>query len=135
MVWFAVARHMTAAKNGVSAKTLHRILGLVSYQTVWAMLDRFRSATVRPGRDRLAGEVEVNELFIGGVKPGKRGRGAEGEALVAVALGLSTKGSAPDSVCECPSILAFSATYKSTSANLTTLVGDRDPFWIARPAE
>jgi hypothetical protein len=79
---------MTAAKNGVSAKTLHRILGLGSYQTAWAMLHRFRSAMVRPGRDRLAGEVEVNELFIGGVKPGKRGRGAEGKALVAVAVEL-----------------------------------------------
>lgn len=88
VVWFAVAWHMTAAKNGVSAKTLHRILGLGSYQTAWAMLHRFRSAMVRPGRDRLAGEVEVNELFIGGVKPGKRGRGAEGKALVAVAVEL-----------------------------------------------
>ena len=73
VVWFAVAWHMTGAKNGVSAKTLHRILGLGSYQTAWVMLHRFRSAMVRPGRDRLAGEVEVNELFIGGVKPGKRG--------------------------------------------------------------
>jgi len=88
VVWFAVAWHMTAAKNDVSAKTLHRILGLGSYQTAWAMLHRFRSAMVRSGRDRLAGEVEVNELFIGGVKPGKRGRGAEGKALVAVAVEL-----------------------------------------------
>jgi hypothetical protein len=32
-------------------------------------------------------------MFIGGLKPGKRGRGAEGKALVAVAVeGLSPKG-------------------------------------------
>lgn len=86
--WFAVAWHRTAAKNGVSAKTRHRILGLGSYQTVWAVRHRFRSARVRPGRDRLAGEVEVNERFIGGVQPGKRGRGAAGKALVAVAVEL-----------------------------------------------
>jgi len=92
-VWFAAAWSMTSAKNGVSAKTLHRLLGFGSYQTAWSMLHRFRVAMVRPARDRLAGEVEVNEMFIGGLKPGKRGRGAEGKALVAVAVELlSPKG-------------------------------------------
>jgi transposase-like protein len=40
---------------------------------------------VRPGRDRLPGTVEVDETFIGGPRPGKRGRGAEGKVLVLVA--------------------------------------------------
>jgi transposase-like protein len=40
---------------------------------------------VRPGRDRLAGTIEVDETYIGGEKPGKRGRGAEGKALVLIA--------------------------------------------------
>lgn len=87
-VWFAVAWQMTCAKNGVSAKTLQRLLGFGSYQTVWAMLHRFRTAMVRPGRDRLSGVVEVDETYIGGVKPGKRGRGAAGKVLVAVAVEL-----------------------------------------------
>ena len=92
-IWFAAAWHMTSAKNGVSAKTLHRLLGFGSYQTAWTMLHRFRTAMVRPGRDRLAGDVEVDETFIGGIRPGKRGRGAEGKALVAVAVeSLSPKG-------------------------------------------
>ena len=85
-IWFAAAWYVTSAKNGVSAKTLHRLLGFGSYQTAWTMLHRFRTAMVRPGRDRLAGEVEVDETFIGGVKAGKRGRGAQGKALVAVAV-------------------------------------------------
>ena len=88
MVWFAAAWYMTSAKNGVSAKTLHRLLRLGSYQTAWTMLHRFRAAMVRPGRDSLTGEVEVNEIFIGGIRPGKRGRGAEGKTLVAVAVEL-----------------------------------------------
>jgi hypothetical protein len=37
---------------------------------------------VRPGRDRLQGIVEVDEIFIGGPRPGKRGRGAQGKVLV-----------------------------------------------------
>lgn len=41
---------------------------------------------VRPGRDRLSGMVEVDETYIGGEKPGKRGRGAAGKALVLVAV-------------------------------------------------
>jgi transposase-like protein len=40
---------------------------------------------VRPGRDRLTGIVEVDETYIGGERPGKRGRGAAGKALVIVA--------------------------------------------------
>jgi transposase-like protein len=88
MVWFAAAWYMTCAKNGVSAKTLHRFLGFGSYQTAWTMLHRFRTAMVRPGRDALTGKVEVNEIFVGGIRPGKRGRGAEGKTLVAVAVEL-----------------------------------------------
>ena len=92
-IWFAAAWYVTTAKNGVSAKTLHRLLGFGSYQTAWTMLHRFRTAMVRPGRDRLAGEVEVDETLIGGIKAGKRGRGAHGKALVAVAVeSLNPKG-------------------------------------------
>ena len=85
-VWFASAWYMTTQKNGVSAKTLHRLLGFGSYQTAWAILHRFRSAMGHLGRDRLSGNVEVDETLIGGVHAGKRGRGAVGKALVAVAV-------------------------------------------------
>lgn len=89
-VWFAAAWFMTSSKNGVSAKTLHNLLGFGSYQTAWAMLHRYRSAMVRPGRSRLSGLVEVDETYIGGTKAGKRGRGAAGKALVLVAVELRT---------------------------------------------
>jgi hypothetical protein len=42
---------------------------------------------VRPGRDRLSVTVEVDEIFIGGERPGKRGRGAEGKASLVHVLG------------------------------------------------
>ncbi len=41
---------------------------------------------VRPGRDRLAGRVEVDETYVGGQQEGTRGRGAEGKTLVLVAV-------------------------------------------------
>lgn len=90
-VWFAAAWYITSARNGVAAKTLHRLLGFGSYQTAWAMLHRFRAAMVRPDRNLFTGVVEINEMFIGGLKPGKRGRGAEGKSMVAVEL-LTPKG-------------------------------------------
>jgi transposase-like protein len=43
---------------------------------------------VRPGRDRLSGTVQTDEIYIGGRKPGKRGRGATGKALVVIMVEL-----------------------------------------------
>lgn len=85
-VWFAAAWFVTSQKDGASALGLQRVLGLGSYETAWAMLHRLRSAMVRPGQDKLAGGVEVDETAIGGVKPNKRGRGAAGKTLVAVGV-------------------------------------------------
>lgn len=85
-MWFRAFWWVAGQKNGASALGLKRILGLGSYQTAWAWLHKMRSAMVRPGRDRLGGLVEVDESYVGGEKSGKRGRGAEGKALVAVAV-------------------------------------------------
>ena len=71
---------------GVSAKGLAPVLGVDRYMTVWTWLHKLRVAMVRPGRDRLSGTVEVDETYIGGPRPGKRGRGAEGKCLVLVAV-------------------------------------------------
>ena len=40
---------------------------------------------VRPGRDCLAGAIEVDETYVGGPEEGKRGRETETKAIVAVA--------------------------------------------------
>jgi len=87
-VWFAAAWYMTCAKNGVSAKTLHRTLGFGSYQTAWTMLHRFRTAMVRPGRHPLGGTVEVDETYVGGVETGVHGRQTETKSIVVVAVEL-----------------------------------------------
>jgi transposase-like protein len=83
--WFEAAWHLTTAKNGFSAKTFERTLG-VSYRTAWAMLQRYRISMVRSERSRLVGGVEVDETFIGGVKQGgKRGRGSS-KSIVVIAV-------------------------------------------------
>lgn len=83
--WFQVAWHVCEQKNGISALGLQRAMGFGSYRTAWEWLHRMRMVMVFPSRDRLRGEVEVDETFIGGVSPGKRGRGAAGKTLVLMA--------------------------------------------------
>ena len=85
-LWFAAAWQMTSQKRGVSALGVQRSLGLGSYQTAWAMLHRYRAAMVRPGRERLAGHVEVDEGYVGGVESGVGGRKTETKAIVAIAV-------------------------------------------------
>ncbi len=63
-VWFAAIWYITNQKHGVSALGLQRVLGLGSYETAWAMLHRLRRAMVRPERERLHGEVEIDETYL-----------------------------------------------------------------------
>lgn len=85
-VWLEAIWHITEQKHGANALGLQRILGFGSYHTAWRWLHRLRRAMVRPGRDRLRGTVEVDETYIGGTRPGKPGRGAEGKAIVLIAV-------------------------------------------------
>jgi transposase-like protein len=81
-IWFRTIWWLTGQKNGASALNLQRMLGLGSYPTAWAWLHKLRRAMVTPGRNCLSGIIEADEIYIGGEKPGKRGRGSEGKALV-----------------------------------------------------
>jgi len=85
-LWFRAMWQVTSQKYGANALGLQRVLGLGSYHTAWEWLHRLRRAMVRAGRDRLSGTVEVDESYVGGERSGKRGRGAAGKALVAVAV-------------------------------------------------
>jgi len=85
-VWFRIIWHVTSQKYGTNALGIQRVFGLGSYRTAWTLLHKLRRAMVRPGRDRLSGIVDIDETYIGGKKSGKRGRGAEGKALIFVAV-------------------------------------------------
>ena len=82
---------VTNSKAGTSALTLQRLLGLGSYQTAWAWLHKLRRAMVRPGRDRLSGEVEVDETLLGGLG-GAHGQSTATKALIVVAAEVVGRG-------------------------------------------
>lgn len=84
--WFKAMWWFTTRKSGVNAVNLKELLGLGSYQTAWAWLHKLRRCTIRQGREPLSGQVEVDEFFIGGQQPGKRGRGADGKTIVLAAV-------------------------------------------------
>ena len=84
-VWFRAMWWVTTQKNGASALGLQRVLGLKSYETAWTWLHKLRRAMVRPGRDLLTGQVEVDEAYAGGEEEGLPGRLNLKKALIVVA--------------------------------------------------
>lgn len=63
--WLTAIWMIANAKNGVSSYEIHRSIG-VTQKTAWFMLHRIRLAMQSESFDRMDGEVEVDETFIGG---------------------------------------------------------------------
>lgn len=85
-LWFHAIWHVVSQKDGASALGLQRVLGLGSYRTAWSLLHKLRRAMVRPGRERLRGEVEVDESYWGAPEADKRGRQPGAKVLVVAAV-------------------------------------------------
>lgn len=93
-LWFWAAYLVTTHTPGLSALQMQRQLGIESYETAWAMLHKLRRAMVRPGRELLKGEVEVDVAYVGGSERGlEGGRQLISKALVVGAVELRGKGS------------------------------------------
>lgn len=91
-LWFIAAWEVTAHKYGANAVNVKRMLGVKSYETAWAWLHKFRRAMVVPGREKLAGVVEIDETYVGGEEKGVKGRHTARKAIVAVAVELKDRG-------------------------------------------
>ena len=70
--WFLAMWYVTSSKPGTSARALQQVLGLAA------------QAAPRDGSDRLSGEVEVDESFVGALG-GAQGRSTATKALIVVA--------------------------------------------------
>lgn len=86
-LWFWAAYLVATHTPGMSGLQLQRQLGLTRYETAWALLQKLRRAMVRPDREPLQVEVEVDESYIGGPEVGLRGgRQLLDKALVVAAV-------------------------------------------------
>jgi transposase len=79
-LWFHAIFLMSVSKNGVAAKELERQLG-VTYKCAWRIAKQIR-LLMKEDIGTIGGHVEIDETYIGGVRPGKRGRGAAGKTAV-----------------------------------------------------
>ena len=79
--WLWAAWLTVTSKGGHSAAELARQLG-IHQETAFTMLPKLRHAMVAPSRGMLTGRVEVDETYVGGPEPGKRGRGSGGKTIV-----------------------------------------------------
>src|SRR5262249_49268690 len=77
--WFLAVYLMCESKKSISANQIKRTLG-ISYKTAWYLCHRIRYAM--QDDSRLNGIVEVDDAYVGGPRPGKRGRGAAGKTGV-----------------------------------------------------
>ncbi|HEY3329117.1 MAG TPA: IS1595 family transposase [Capsulimonadaceae bacterium] len=95
--WFPAFWLLTSAKNGISSYELHRALG-VTQKTAWFMLHRIRHIFATGTFEKLAGVVEADETFIGGLEKNKhkdkKSSGTQGGAGKSVVLGILERSSA-----------------------------------------
>jgi transposase-like protein len=63
--WLVSIWLIANSKNGISSHELHRAVG-ITQKSAWFVLQRIRLAMQTGSFDRITGEVEVDETFIGG---------------------------------------------------------------------
>ncbi len=95
--WLCGLWMLANAKNGISSYEIHRALG-ITQKSSWFLLHRLRLVMKTRTFTKLAGEIEADETFIGGLeanrhsdKRKKQGRGPVGKMIV---MGILERGGA-----------------------------------------
>lgn len=83
--WLWAIYWVATDKGGISALRLSKLIG-VTWRSAYRVLRSLRKAMGnRDSIYRLSAIVELDDALVGGKKPGKRGRGAQGKVSVLVA--------------------------------------------------
>jgi transposase-like protein len=95
--WLTAIWLISSAKNGISSYALHRALG-ITQKSAWFLGHRIRLALQSGTMEKMAGQVEADETYIGGKarlmnakQKRKRGRGTGGVGK-AIVMGLLQRG-------------------------------------------
>lgn len=85
--WFLAIYLLTQNKNGISALSLRRQLG-VSYNTAWLIKHKLMQAMVERDHERpLSGQIQLDDAYWGGERHGGRsGRGSPGKTPFVAAV-------------------------------------------------
>jgi transposase-like protein len=88
--WLIAIWMIANCKNGISSYEIHRAIG-ITQKSAWFLMHRIRLAMQAESFDKIQGEVEVDETFIGGKARNMhksrrakliKGRGAVGKTIV-----------------------------------------------------
>ena len=84
--WFLAIYLLTGAKNDIAALELARQLG-VKWDTAWLIKQKLMEVMLqRNATYRLAGDVQIDDAYLGGEKAGKVGRGAANKIPFVIAV-------------------------------------------------
>jgi transposase-like protein len=87
--WFLAIWLVATAENGISSVELGRRLG-IKQTNAWVLKQKIMQVmTVREGEKPLSGRVEMDDAYLGGHRPGRRGRGAAGKQPFVAAVSTS----------------------------------------------
>lgn len=85
-LWFKAMYHLTQSKQGMSSLELARRLG-ITQNAAWKMKHKLAQVMLeRNATKRLKGKVQMDDAYIGGERPGRRGRGAAGKTPFVAAV-------------------------------------------------
>ena len=105
-IWFKAIFLLTQSKKGISSIELGRRLG-VTQTAAWVMKHKLAQVMLeRNASKRLKGAVQMDDAYIGGARPGRRGRGAKGKTPFVAAVATTEDGK-PDQIILRP-VKAFS---------------------------
>jgi transposase-like protein len=84
--WFLAMHLISSCKNDVAALELSRHLD-VKWDTAWLVKQKLMQVMFeRNSIYKLAGKIQVDDAYLGGEHPGKRGRGAAGKTPFVMAV-------------------------------------------------
>ena len=96
-LWFKAIYLVTQSKKGISSIELARRLG-VTQTTAWVMKHKLAQVMLeRNASKKLKGEVQMDDAYIGGQRPGRPGRGAAGKTPFVAAVATTDDGK-PDQI-------------------------------------
>jgi transposase-like protein len=96
-VWFRAIYLVTQSKQGISSVELGRRLG-VTQTTAWTLKHKLAQVMIeRNAKRRLKGKVQMDDAYMGGARPGRRGRGAAGKTPFVAAVATTDDGK-PDQI-------------------------------------
>ena len=85
-LWFKAIYLLTQSKKGISSIELSRRLG-VTQTAAWMMKHKLKQVMLeRNAAKRLKGKVQMDDAYVGGERPGRRGRGANGKTPFVAAV-------------------------------------------------